>query len=101
MAHGWSLRRVTGGRRPGSRRRSVLLAAIVLITFAWFGLEHYSLQGLPGVQQATMVGLVFGTIFAITGRIFMLMIAHAAFDVTAVALIYWGLESAVAHSIFK
>jgi hypothetical protein len=27
----------------------------------------------------------------------MLMIAHAAFDVTAVALIYWRLEPAVAH----
>jgi membrane protease YdiL (CAAX protease family) len=32
--------------------------AIVLLTSAWFGIEHYSLQGLPGVQQATMVGLI-------------------------------------------
>lgn len=28
------------------------------------------------------------------------MIAHAAFDLTAVAIIYWNLESAVAHIIF-
>jgi membrane protease YdiL (CAAX protease family) len=75
--------------------------AIVLLTAAWFGLAHYSVQGLAGVEQATIVGLVFGTIFAVTGRIWMLMVAHAAFDVTAVAMIYWNLESAVAHSVFQ
>jgi hypothetical protein len=31
----------------------------------------------------------------------MLMVAHAAFDLTAIALIYWNLESDVAHFIFK
>ena len=74
---------------------------IVLITSAWFGLDHYAVQGLAGVQQATITGLVFGTIFAITGQIWMLMFAHAAFDLTAVAIIYWDLESTVAHLIFK
>jgi membrane protease YdiL (CAAX protease family) len=74
---------------------------IVLITSALFALAHYSSQGLPGVEQAAITGLVFGTIFAITGRIFMLMVAHAAFDLTALALIYWDLESAVAHLVFK
>lgn len=73
----------------------------MLLTSAWFGLIHYPEQGLAGVQQATIVGLVFGTIFAVTGRIFMLMVAHAAFDVTAVALIYWNLESKVAHLVFN
>ena len=29
------------------------------------------------------------------------MIAHAAFDLTAYAMIYWNFESAVAHLIFK
>ena len=29
------------------------------------------------------------------------MFAHAAFDLTALAIIYWNLESAVAHLIFK
>ena len=74
---------------------------IVLITTALFGLAHYSGQGIPGVEQAMIVGLVVGTIFTITGRIFMLMIMHAAFDLTALAMIYWNLESAVAHLIFK
>lgn len=75
--------------------------AIVLITSIVFGLAHYSRQGLTGVEQATIVGLVFGGIFAITGRIFMLMIAHAAFDLTAYAMIYWSLETRIAHLIFK
>jgi uncharacterized protein len=74
---------------------------IVLITAGWFGIEHWSLQGLPGVQQATIFGLVFGSIFAVTGSIWMLMVAHAAFDVTAVAMIYWDVETAVARLIFK
>ena len=82
---------------PGSKAKTL----IVLITAGLFGLAHYFEQGIPGVQQATIVGLAFGTIFAVTGRIFMLMIAHAAFDLTALAMIYWNLESTVAHLIFK
>ncbi|HEV8358478.1 MAG TPA: CPBP family intramembrane glutamic endopeptidase [Gemmatimonadales bacterium] len=72
----------------------------VLVTSLWFGLAHYSLQGLAGTEQATIVGLVYGTIFAMRGRIFGLMCAHAAFDLTALALIYWNLEAKVAHLVF-
>ena len=75
--------------------------AIVLLNSAWFGLIHYPVQGLAGAEQAAIVGLVYGTIFARTGRIWMLMFAHAAFDVTAVLMIYWNLESSVAHLVFK
>jgi uncharacterized protein len=74
---------------------------IVLLTTVLFGLAHYADQRLAGLEQAMITGLVFGTIFAITGRIFMLMVAHAAFDLTAVAIIYWNLESQVVHFIFK
>ena len=75
--------------------------AIVLITTAWFAASHYSLQGLTGVEQAAFTGLVFGTIMAVTGRIWMLMVAHAAFDLTALAMIYWNLESATADLVFR
>ena len=75
--------------------------SIVLLTSALFGLAHYSNQGLTGVEQATITGLVFGTIFAITGRIWMLMCAHAAFDLTALAIIYWNVEEGVAHLLSK
>jgi membrane protease YdiL (CAAX protease family) len=74
---------------------------IVVLTSVLFGLAHYSVQGLPGVQQATIFALLFGAIFAVTGRIWVLIIAHAAFDLTALAMIYWNLESKVAHVLFK
>lgn len=74
---------------------------IVIVTAAMFASLHYFGQGLAGFQQAAITGLVFGTVFAVTGRIWMLMCAHAAFDLTAVAIIYWNLESPVAHLIFK
>lgn len=82
---------------PGMRAR----VAIVLLTASWFGLIHYPVQGLAGVEQATIVGLVYGSIFAATGRIWPLIFAHAAFDVTAVLLIYWNLEGDVAHLLFR
>lgn len=83
------------GTGPGAK------ILIVLLTAGLFGLAHYQDQGLAGVEQATIVGLVFGTIFAVTGRIWTLMCAHAAFDLTALAIIYWNLESDVAHFVFK
>jgi len=73
---------------------------IVFFTSVLFGLAHYSVQGLAGVEQAAIVGIVFGTIFTMTGRIGMLMAAHAAFDLTALAIIYWDVESKVAHLVF-
>jgi CAAX protease family protein len=74
---------------------------IVVLSAAWFGLIHYPVQGIAGAQQATIFGLVFGTIFAITGQIWMLMFAHAAFDLTAVAIIYFNLEREVSRLIFN
>jgi len=74
---------------------------IVFLTSVWFGLAHYTGQGLSGTEQAVIVGLVFGTIFSLTGKIFLLMVAHAVFDLTALAIIYWNLESKVAHLIFQ
>ena len=73
----------------------------MLLTATFFGLAHYLEQGLPGVQQGLIFGLVFGTIYAITGRLWMLMWAHAAFDLTALAIIYWDLETDVARLIFN
>jgi CAAX protease family protein len=76
-------------------------AAIVGLTAAYFGGIHYFVQGFAGVEQSTIMGLLFGTIFTIRKRIFMLMVAHAAFDVTALLIIYYNLEPYVAHFVFK
>ncbi len=88
-----------GGRLFGGSKAS--RALIVVATAALFGLAHYPDQGLAGAEQGAVVGLIFGSIFAVTGRIFFLMFAHSAFDLTALAMIYWNLEARVAHWVFK
>ncbi|MFL6519497.1 MAG: CPBP family intramembrane glutamic endopeptidase [Chthoniobacterales bacterium] len=94
---GWAFERF--GKLLG---HSVWAKAIaVLVTSLWFGFAHYGFQGLAGVQNATVVGLVFGTTFAVTGRLFLLMIAHVAFDLAAFAMIYWDCETAFAQFFFK
>lgn len=74
---------------------------IVVFTSLLFGLSHYFSQGWTGAEQAIITGLVFGTIFAATKNIWMVMIAHAFFDLTALAMIYENVESQIAHWIFK
>jgi CAAX protease family protein len=83
------------GRSPGAKALTVLITSVV------FASLHYFDQGLPGALQATITGLAFGTVFSLTGRLWTLMCVHAAFDLTAVAIIYWGLESSVAHLVFN
>ena len=81
--------------------RVVARTAIVILTSLWFGFGHLANQGFAGAGQAMIVGLVFGTIFIRTRSIFMLMCAHTAFDLTALAMIYWNLEFRVAHLVFR
>lgn len=76
-------------------------AVIVVLTSALFAATHYADQGAAGVEQAAITGLAFGTTYAISGRIFAIMIAHTAFDLTALAMIYMGLESRIAHFIWR
>ncbi|HZS26690.1 MAG TPA: type II CAAX endopeptidase family protein [Candidatus Angelobacter sp.] len=76
-------------------------ALVVLLTAALFGAAHYVGQGIPGVEQAVIVGLVLGTIYTIRPSLFILMCIHAAFDLTALAIIYWDRESQIAHLLFK
>jgi len=83
------------GTRPWATMLTVMLSAVL------FGAAHWSGQGLPGVQQAVIVGLVFGAVFARTRNLWGLMFVHAAFDLTAVWMIYYGLEERFAHLIFK
>ena len=73
---------------------------VVIVTSLWFGLIHYFSQQWPGVQQAVVVGVIFGTLLVRTCNLWMLMVAHVAFDLTALAIIYLGLEAAVAQLFF-
>ena len=87
------------GKLLGSNRPAKI--ATVLISSAWFAAVHYLEQGVAGVEQAVMTGLAFGTIFAVTGQIWIPMVAHAAYDFAAIAIIYWNIESTIAHLVFK
>jgi membrane protease YdiL (CAAX protease family) len=97
LYRGWMFERL--GKLLGSSAGAK--AAIVLLTSALFAAAHYPEQGLAGAEQAAVTGLVFGTIFAATGQLWMLMCAHAAFDLAALAIIYFNLETDFAHLIFR
>lgn len=75
--------------------------ATLILTSAWFGLAHYGGQGWPGVEQAVITGLVFGALFLATGRLWLPIVAHAAFDLVAIAIIYFDVESQVAHFVYN
>ena len=77
------------------------LAFTILLTSGLFASIHFPEQGLPGVEQAAVTGLVFGTMYAVVGNLWLPIVTHAAYDVTAVALIYWRWESTVAHVLFR
>src|SRR5262249_49765393 len=56
------------------------LMVSVLVSSGLFAIAHYWDQGIPGVEQAAVTGLIFSGIFAWRKQIWPLMIAHAAFD---------------------
>jgi len=74
---------------------------ILLFTSLWFGFDHYTVQGMAGAEQAFIAGLVYGCIFYATGKIWLVMFAHAAFDLTSLTIIFFSLEDKFAHLIFK
>jgi CAAX protease family protein len=86
------------GKLFGGTRGAKL--AILIVTSLLFALAHFREQGLAGVEQASVTGLVFGGVFLVAGNLWVPMIAHAAFDLTALAIIYGNLEADMAHWIF-
>jgi len=94
---GYLFERVGALFGPGN---AALTGALVLST-ALFALAHYHDQGFPGVEQATMTGLVFGGIYAWRKQLWFLIAAHAAFDITAIAIIYGDWEEALARLLFR
>ena len=94
---GWMFERL--GKLFGNSGTAKIV--IVLITSTLFAALHYPDQGIPGVEQAFITGVISGSIFAVAGQLFMLMVLHAAFDLTALWMIYYGLETRIAHLIFN
>jgi membrane protease YdiL (CAAX protease family) len=75
-------------------------ACMVLVSAAAFGGLHYFAQGVFGAEQATIFALVLGIIFAERRELWFLVVAHAAFDITTVLIIYFNAEYTVAHLLF-
>ena len=88
------LHRILGSRMPAT-------AIILILTTALFAALHYPEQGVAGVEQATMTGLVFGVLYLFTKQLWIPMVAHASFDVAAVLMIYFNLESSFANLVIK
>jgi membrane protease YdiL (CAAX protease family) len=74
---------------------------IVAVTSILFGLAHYPDQGFAGAVQATITGLAFGAAYLRIGSIWPVMVAHAAFDVAAVLIIYWNLEEPIGRLLLR
>ena len=53
-----------------------------------------------GVEQAGIFAIIDGFIFVLTRQLWSLIVMHAAFDIVATFIIYFGLEKAIAHAIF-
>jgi membrane protease YdiL (CAAX protease family) len=77
------------------------LAVTLVLTSLLFGSAHLLDQGWPGATQATITGFAFGLAYLRLGRIWPVVVAHAAFDVTAVVMIYLNLEEAIAHALLR
>jgi len=76
-------------------------ALIVLISAALFGALHFE-QGIMGMVNATIVGGTSAVIYALNGkRLWLLVVMHATFDIASFLIIYYDLEVAVSHLIFK
>lgn len=86
------------GKLFGESRRAK--AAIILLVSILFGAAHYFNQGVAGVEQAMVTGIAFGTAYVLAGQLWFVIVAHTAYDLAALAMIYWNLEPAVAHLIF-
>jgi membrane protease YdiL (CAAX protease family) len=56
---------------------------------------HFADHGWPGSLQAAIIGTVFGAVFRWQRELGPVVVLHAAFDLTAVVIIYKGWEAAV------
>ncbi|MCE7993463.1 MAG: CPBP family intramembrane metalloprotease [Roseivirga sp.] len=81
----------------GSSKTSLVL--MVIIGSLIFGLPHIY-QGGFGVVQSILVGMIYGTMYLVNKRnLWMVMIAHAVFDLFSIYIIYNDL-STVMNSMF-
>lgn len=75
--------------------------AVVILSTMFFGALHYQ-QGISGIENATIGGLIAAVVYLVNRkRLWTVIVMHATFDLSSLALIYFHLETLIAHSIFK
>jgi membrane protease YdiL (CAAX protease family) len=75
--------------------------ATLLLSTVLFALTRWQ-QGWTGIAGAACIGLVFGIVYLAAGRrLFVPAIAHAAFALSGLAMIVYGLETQISHLVFK
>jgi CAAX protease family protein len=79
---------------------TLAIVTIVIVTTGLFGLAHFA-QGPLGVVNALFTGATIAIVYAATRNLWLLMFAHAAFDLAALVMLYYDIEPQVAHLIFK
>lgn len=78
----------------------VATALTLIVVSLLFAAGHWR-QGWSGMANAGIVGSFAALIFLATGRnLWLPIVMHATFDVTAIAIIYLDLESKIAHLVF-
>jgi membrane protease YdiL (CAAX protease family) len=87
------------GRILGTSRNAKI--AIVIVTSVLFAAAHYPEQQWMGVTNALIMALIVGTYFAIKRNLWTLIVWHAAFDICALFMTYFDLNTKIAHAIFR
>ncbi len=72
---------------------------MVLATTAIFAGLHFE-QGSAGIENAAIVGGISATIYALTKRLWLIVVMHATFDIVSFLIIYYRLEIWVSHLVF-
>ena len=72
---------------------------MIVVTTAIFAGLHFE-QGIAGVENAAIVGGISATIYALTKRIWLIVVMHATFDIVSFLIIYYRLEVWVSHLVF-
>ena len=81
-------------------KTTLAIVTIVIVTTGLFGLAHFQ-QGPWGVVNALFTGAAVAIIYAVTRNLWFVIATHAAFDLTALVIIYYDAEAEVAHLIFN
>lgn len=78
---------------------AVQRVVMVLVTTAIFGALHFE-QGWAGIANAAIVGGISASIYALTKRLWLIVVMHATFDIASFLIIYYRLEAWVSHLVF-